>query len=662
MDNRLCIPQDDLDCYYNGQWQMLHKMSNDSYPIDNFMKIQDQIDEYLTSVVLDTESKDNTSSKLVLLKESFFRRNDKSRFIKNIINDIKNIKSITDLSKVIKQMTEYNISSVFSLSVIKHFKYPDVYAPIIAEMSLSVESKEIYQKAESKEIYQKAETNETSQKGETNETSHNNSKKIKELTDMFNNIYDFINNDMNIKYGKKNSFARNILLFEIVFSKTLLSFHDINDPLLTHHSDTYEQFLEKFDTQDFWKIILDYLNNDNYVIYQNPESLLFLKKFLQNMTKQRLSIMKDYLVYAVMKNYGYYLSIKDEMSDIYGFIDEKYIFINLFYDTFGYYLQDIFEKKFANQEKNNQIKKMFESMKEYCINIFQKSDMFNGDTKKEALKKLETLDIVVGTSAYRVDLNEMPELSDDFYYNISIIQKFYYQKMISMIGLTVNRYNLSVNNDLFSFFVNAYYDPASNLIYVPTSITDDTFFSLSNESIENYGSLGAIIGHEIMHSFDNYGSMYDHLGHLNNWWSEEDYQKYNQELTKVKDHYATFELNGMKLNANTSLSENIADIAGLKLALRTFIHNNYPSEQLGNYPSEQKEHLKKYFKKWTNALRSLIDDNYLSYALEYDVHAPSVIRNNAPFSHMKEYYDIYDVKPSNFNYLEPEKRTSFLDI
>jgi predicted metalloendopeptidase len=342
--------------------------------------------------------------------------------------------------------------------------------------------------------------------------------------------------------------------------------------------------------------------------------------------------------------------------------------MDLMYDKFGFYIQTIYNNRYYNSVLATLVKEIFDNIKNYCIDFFEQTDFFELKTRTEAIKKLQYLEIILGNHDYFVDLTEIKTcLSDDFFENFFYLDMFYKKKLMEMVGKTVNKRILSLDNDIFSFTINGYYDSISNMMFIPTSIINEFFVSDTVDPIFNYAAIGTIIGHEIMHCFDNSGSLYDYVGHLRNWWSPNDYLKFNKELEKVKKHYGKLMINGNNLNSELTVGENIADIIGIKLSLRTYIKKSMPNTYSNlkngyqNLSTNEKNQLKKFFEKWVTILRSVDDTIMINQMIRYDVHSPSVIRINAPFSHIKEYYIIYDVKQKNRNYLAPENRTILMD-
>lgn len=642
-----CIPQNDLDCYYNSKWKQNNKLSNNEVSINNFTIIQDKIDKemryFINNAHIDfpidpTRKSDIIMNNMIQLKKSYHDQNNYSKTLIMLVDLIKNISNITELANVIRVLHGFNINTIFTMNVIPHFRAPDVYTLVIGEIPLTLESNKIYE-ALSNEF-------------------------MKTYGNVLRNVHKFVTKYWNYDMSDPVEFVGNIITFEILFSKSNLLLEESIDPKITHNSVKYNEFINLFDTDNFWEIILDkYVTCETYISYENKKALIFIKNFLQTMTQNELSMIKDYLVYCLIKKYGLFTGIAEIFNKLtLSSMDKNDVMIEMMYETFGYYLQTIYESEHVNLEKNNIVREMFIDMKSYCLDFFKQSDIFSSTTKQEAINKLNKLDIIIGKQDYFIDLTELPKLGDNLYDNLMMLHSFYFNKMINFVGQPINRYYLSITSDLLSFKINAYYDPSANIIFIPTSIIDDMFLNLDNDLVYNYGSIGSIIGHEMMHSFDNFGALFDSHGHLHNWWTEQDYKRYNNEIFKVKKHYSTLSLNGIKLNAESSVSENIADIAGIKLSLRTYIKKYLHNTNINNLSASDKEHLKKFFESWVTTLRAIELDEITENAIQFDVHSPNVIRANAPFSHLDEYYKIFDVQPKHQNYLHPHLRTRFMDI
>ena len=628
--NSKCTPQDDIDCYYNNAWKKSQELSDENPEVNNFSILQGEIDNDFYQFIIRAKKNDYVSDQLVKFRESYYSRSNQSKLIIHLTDSIKNIKTIKDLANMIRILNRFKIFTFFAIDVVKHFREPDQYVIAIWETSLVFEQDDFPEK-------------------------------IGSYTSFLDSIYKLISM-WGYDIRNKDDFIYNIFVFEKLWSKNRLSLIEMRDPSVIYNSMKYSKFLKIFDTQHFLESILNgYVQEDMYIMYDNEKIILFIKRLIDKMNPEYMAMIKDYLVFVLAKSVGIFTDIADSFNHILVVpINQQQMFVELFYETFGSYLEKKYEKIYRNEEKDKQVRQMFMDIKSYCIDIFKSSEIFSPDTQNEALKKLHTLDLLIGVQDCFVDLNLMPILTNNFFDDLLKINQFYFDHMISMVGKIPSGYCLSFANDVYSFFVNAYYDPHLNTIYIPTSLVNDFFFKVNTDPIYNFGSLGSIIGHEIMHCFDAYGAQFDHLGHLRNWWTKEDYIKFNQEIDKINKHYSMFRVNGMRINTDLTISENMADISGLKISLRTYLRKYMPNIK-DKLTGEQKKHLEKFFKRWAETLRALEDDKILEYSIRYDEHLPSTIRINAPFSHLKEYYEIFNVKPKNKNYLDPNMRIRFLE-
>jgi putative endopeptidase len=194
--------------------------------------------------------------------------------------------------------------------------------------------------------------------------------------------------------------------------------------------------------------------------------------------------------------------------------------------------------------------------------------------------------------------------------------------------------------------VNAYYDPVMSEIVFPAGILQPPFFSNTME--ENLGAIGCVIGHEMTHGFDDEGRKYNSKGELKDWWTSDDTKKFEERAADVVDHYSSQTVVGEHVNGKLTLGENIADIGGLRLALRT-LRKHYGE-------SITRDHYVRFFNAFAIMWRMNVRDEFQKMLLTVDPHSPCVCRINATLAHVQEFYDTYEVTESDRMYLPPEKR------
>ena len=186
--------------------------------------------------------------------------------------------------------------------------------------------------------------------------------------------------------------------------------------------------------------------------------------------------------------------------------------------------------------------------------------------------------------------------------------------------------------------VNAYYNPNMNEIVFPAGILQPPFFNAKADDAINYGGIGAVIGHEITHGFDDQGRQFDAQGNLRDWWTAESAAKYKERADKIVKQYAEYEpLPGMHINGELTLGENIADDGGVKLAYaalqKALAKNPQAREQkIDGFTPEQR-----FFLGWAQVWRANIRDEALKLRLNTDPHSPAKYRCNGPLSNTPEF-------------------------
>jgi len=202
--------------------------------------------------------------------------------------------------------------------------------------------------------------------------------------------------------------------------------------------------------------------------------------------------------------------------------------------------------------------------------------------------------------------------------------------------------------------INAYYNPTMNEIVFPAAILQPPFFNLAADDAVNYGGIGAVIGHEISHGFDDKGSKFDGNGNLRNWWTENDRAEFEKRASGLIDQYAIYEpIEGMKINGELTLGENIGDLGGLSVAYAAY------RLSLGGKAAPVIDGLtgdQRFFLGWGQIWRRLYRDAELQKRLLTDPHSPSRFRVNGIVRNMDAFYDAFDIAPGDKLYLAPGDR------
>jgi putative endopeptidase len=298
----------------------------------------------------------------------------------------------------------------------------------------------------------------------------------------------------------------------------------------------------------------------------------------------------------------------------------------------GELIGNAYVKQYFSENAKNKVLQMIDYIRKTLESKILKLTWMGSETKKKALIKLQKMKVKIGypdkwrvfTSDVR---NEYSYLKNNLNCNIAD-NMFEFNKLYKPIDLT--------EFYMFPQMVNAYYSPSRNEIVFPAGILQPPFFSEKYDMALNFGAIGAVIGHEITHGFDDMGCKYDEDGNLNNWWTDEDLANYVSLTEKIKVQYDKCNVNG-----SLTLGENIADIGGVAIALSAF--QSYLREN--NIHTETQ--LERFFSAYATVWRSNCTKEYEDKQKLTDPHSPSELRVNCVLQNIKEFHKIYFVLPSH---------------
>ncbi|WP_100640706.1 M13 family metallopeptidase [Alteromonas facilis] len=291
---------------------------------------------------------------------------------------------------------------------------------------------------------------------------------------------------------------------------------------------------------------------------------------------------------------------------------------------------------------NNLLKAYEESIKEL--------DWMTDETRVQALDKLSKFTVKIGYPDQWKDYSALNIDAKDLVGNMRAAADWNYAQMLDKQGKPVDKTEWGMTPQT----VNAYYNPPANEIVFPAAILQPPFFDLKADDAVNYGGIGAVIGHEIGHGFDDAGSTFDGDGVMRNWWTEEDRNEFNVRTGALVSQYNAFEaLPELFVNGEFTLGENIGDLGGISIGLKAYQMslNGAEAPVLDGFTGVQRVFIG-YGQVWANQYR----DEALRARIETDPHSPSMFRANGAVRNVPEWYTAFDVKPDNALYLAPEAR------
>ncbi|HYE29443.1 MAG TPA: M13-type metalloendopeptidase [Allosphingosinicella sp.] len=279
-------------------------------------------------------------------------------------------------------------------------------------------------------------------------------------------------------------------------------------------------------------------------------------------------------------------------------------------------------------------------------------DWMGPATKAEALKKLGSFSVKIGYPEKWRDYSGLVVIPGDLVGNAERAARFEWDYRRNRIDQPVDKAEWGMTPQT----VNAYYNSVKNEIVFPAAILQPPFFDPDADPAVNYGAIGGVIGHEIVHGFDDQGRKSDHAGVLRDWWTREDAAKFEARAAKLGAQYEAYQfptLPGVRINGRASMGENIGDLGGITLGLEAYRTSlgGRPAAVIDGFTGEQR-----VFLGWAQVWRSLYRDEALRQQLVGDSHSPGMIRAFAPLRNIDSWYDAFGVKPGDRLYIAPEDR------
>ena len=274
------------------------------------------------------------------------------------------------------------------------------------------------------------------------------------------------------------------------------------------------------------------------------------------------------------------------------------------------------------------------------------------DTKVKALEKLGKFRPKIGYPDKWRDYSALQTTPDDLYGNVGRVIKFQRDHELSKIGKPVDRDEWHMAPQT----VNAYYNPVMNEIVFPAAILQPPFFGLDHDDAVNYGAIGAIIGHEIGHGFDDQGSKYDGDGALNNWWTDADraaFEKRTRALIAQYDALIPEEAPDVTVNGALTIGENIGDLGGLAIAYKAYLISlgSKPSPVIDGFSGEQRLMLS-----WAQAWRAKVRPEEMRRRIATDPHSPAEFRCNQIVKNFTPFYEAFGVTEKDALWLDEQSR------
>ena len=278
------------------------------------------------------------------------------------------------------------------------------------------------------------------------------------------------------------------------------------------------------------------------------------------------------------------------------------------------------------------------------------------ETRQEALKKLSTFEARIGYPEVWDDFSDLEIRPDDYFGNRTRLAEHWWNEQLVRFPEPVDRRRWFWPPQI----VNASYSALMNQITFPAGILQAPFFDPAADPAMNFGAIGAVIGHEIGHGFDDQGRRFDHEGRLRDWWTPETDARFEEASGRLADQYSQFcPIDDLCVNGRLALGENIGDLGGMQMAYvayRNYVAENYPDGEapvIDGFTGDQR-----FFLSWAQVWRTLYRDDALRAQLVQGPHSPGMYRVNGVVRNLDAWYEAFDVTEDHDLYLPPEERVS----
>ena len=437
-----------------------------------------------------------------------------------------------------------------------------------------------------------------------------------------------------------------IMRMETAFAKASMTRVERRDPEKTYNKMTLTE-LEKVCPRMNWSEFFAKTKTTNaYYIIRQPN---FLKEVHEMMGREKLDDWKAFLKWDILESAAPYLSnafVQENFKfsqNISGQkeIDPRWKQVSGLTDgVLGEALGQVYvDRYFKPEAKTRMLELVGNLMKTYDKRI-RALDWMSEETKTKALEKLGTFVRKIGYTDKWTDYTPLSiDRSKSYFENVTAASRFLTAQNVAYLGKPIDRQKWGMTPST----VNAYYNPTMNEVVFPAGILQFPFFDNGADDAVNYGGIGAVIGHEISHGFDDQGAKFDKDGNLKNWWTEADIKKFEGKTNMVVEQFNNYKvLDTLSVNGKLTLGENIADLGGLAVAydaFKTYSAQGKSDGTIDGFTADQR-----FFLSWAQVWRSKMRPEAQANQIQTDPHSPGKFRCNGPLTNIVEFYNVFGVK------------------
>lgn len=631
-------PQDNFYRYINGGWMNSHEIPGDKTAIGSFYDLRDKADEDVKAIIEELAATKNLKigtdeQKVADLFRSYMDAEQRNAAgitpVQSILTAINNLQNKNDLAEFFGKYSSAHINSPLALYISVDAKDSSSYAIHIWQNGLNLPDKDYY-------------FNETERfvKLRSGYVAH------------IENMYNLAGIE-NGKIAAKNIMALETSLAE--FHWTRVETRDSEKRYNKFATNNLNSITDKFNWQAF--LAAEGVASQKNIIINQPD---FIEGFGKIFAQTSLDTWKQYLTFNTLSAFSGYLTA-DLDSENFDFFSKQLSGrkeqrpqwkrgVGVVNSNLGEVIGKVYVTRHFTPEAKSRMSILVENLRNaYGVSI-DDLEWMSSDTKKAAHVKLAAFTPKIGYPDKWEDYSALTIAPDDIVGNIIRSRKVSSEKEISKLDGPIRKWEWGMTPQT----VNAYYNPTVNEIVFPAAILQAPFFNMKADDAVNYGGIGAVIGHEMGHGFDDQGSKYDATGNLRNWWTEQDLTEFSTRTKALVEQYADYQVfDDLNVNGELTLGENIGDLSGVTIAYKAYKAslNGKEAQVIDGLTGDQR-----FFMGYAQIWRSKIVEKSMRNRVATDPHSPGEFRALGSLSNMNEFYDAFDVKEGDAMYIAPEKR------
>ena len=630
-------PGDNFEQYVNGTWRKNNKIPADKSSYGAFDVLYDQsqkdVKEIIEVASKGTFADGSDEQKIGDYYNSYMNRKDRdAKGITPIQPELNAINAIADYSQLAAFFGKANrngISYPFSISVTEDFKDPKQYALMTWQGGLGLPDREYYLQNDAKMI-------------DVRKKYLAHIEKMLQLTGVAN----------------PTESAAKILALETTLATNQMKKEDTRNTVALYNKYAIKDLKTLMPDFD-WDAMLKsagIVNQTSIVVSQVD----YTKKLNAIIKTTPIETWKTYLKWSLINDTASYLTttLDKQNFEFYGKTlygtekqeDDWKRAVNSVNGGLGEIVGKVYVEKHFSPEAKERMTGMVKNLLKAYAESIKKLDWMSANTKKEALAKVDKFMIKIGYPDKWKDYSALKVQKNDLFGNSQRAKEFEYNRMIAKLGKPVDRAEWGMTPQT----VNAYYNPTLNEIVFPAAILQPPFFDLKADDAVNYGGIGAVIGHEIGHGFDDQGSAFDGDGVMRNWWTDADLKAFQGKTKALVDQYSSFKaFPDLNVNGSFTLGENIGDLGGLSIAIKAYKMslNGKEAPKMDGYTGIQR-----VFLGWGQVWLDKTREEALHSQIANDPHSPAKFRINGVVRNIPEFYDAFNIKPTDSLYLAPKDR------